>query len=340
MGIIELTATQSYILFALVFVVSVILARIVYYIFKHPVKFVIRKSKSKLDDAIVDTIEEPIVFLIVILALYFTWRHTVIPANVHDIVRQIIWVLIILDVAYFVYGIFDLIFAKLLTPLAKNSKSKLDDQLIPVFRKVIKIIILIIAFIVALDNFGIDVAALVAGLGIGGIAIALAAKETLSSVLGSFVVLGDKPFQIGDVVRVGDHEGKIKEVGLRSSRISTWEGTEVIVPNNKISEMVIENVSKRKGIRKSILIPMHVTTKYKSMVKTKKEINQFLTKYKDIDKEHYVVINDFPSRAIELRIIYWIKEANNYEDYMKVKDNINLKAIEIMQKNKIELLGK
>lgn len=339
MEFLELNATQSYLLFVLVFFVSILLARLIYYIFKHPVKFLIKKSKSKLDDIIVDTIEEPIVFLIVIFSLYLTWRYAVVPEYVYNIVKQILWILILLDIAYFIFKIFDIVFDKLLGPLAKASKSKLDDQLVPIFRKIIKIIILIFVIIIALDNFGVDVAALVAGLGIGGIAIAFAAKDTLSSILGSFVVLGDKPFQIGDIVKVGEVEGKIKEVGLRSTRIITWDSTEIIVPNSEISSLIIENISKRKGIRKDTRFPLYVGTKVGQIEKAEKEIEQALKNQKGIDKEYYVLLDDFPDRSMSLRVIFWVKVNKKYFDYVKTKNDVNMKIIKILEKNKIKLLG-
>jgi len=339
MEFLNLTSAQSYVIFALVFILSILIARVVYYIFKHPIKFFIRRSKSKLDDLIVDMIEEPIVFLVVILILYFTWRNLIVPANVYDIIRQILWVLIIFDIAYFVYKLFDFIFIRLLQPLAKDSKTKLDDQLLPAFRKITKIIVIVVAFIIALDNFGIDVAALVAGLGIGGLAIALAAKDTLSNMLGSFIVLGDRPFQVGDIVKVGEHESKIKEVGLRSSRIVTWDSTEIIIPNSKITELVVENVSRRKGIRREVFIPLHVDSPVARIEKSLQEITRELKKIKNIDNEFYVVLDSFPDRAIKIKITYWVKNRDSYAIYSDTKNKINLLVIRILQKNKIHQLG-
>src|SRR6185369_10292037 len=120
------------------------------------------------------------------------------------------------------------------------------DQLVPFLREAIKIIIGVFSFFFILGAvFHINIASLIAGLGIGGLAFALAAKETLENLLGSFTIFLDKPFVVGDVVKVGSAEGTIENIGFRSTRIRTLEKTLLTVPNKKMVDAELDNLTER-----------------------------------------------------------------------------------------------
>ncbi len=128
---------------------------------------------------------------------------------------------------------------------AKATESKLDDQLVPLVAKTSKVVLCVIGFVFVLQNLEVNVGSLIAGLGLGGLAFALAAKDTLANFFGSLMIFVDKPFQIGDWVVINDVEGKIEEVGFRTSRLRTASSSLVTVPNSLVTNAMIDNFGVR-----------------------------------------------------------------------------------------------
>ncbi len=136
--------------------------------------------------------------------------------------------------------------AELFARRASATESKIDDQVVPMVRRLVKVVIAAVAVLVVIENMGVDVAGLVAGLGIGGLAFALAAKDTLENVFGSVVIFLDRPFQVGDwVVIDGNTEGVVEEVGFRTTRVRTPQKSLLSVPNGKVAMARIDNYGLR-----------------------------------------------------------------------------------------------
>ena len=119
----------------------------------------------------------------------------------------------------------------------------MDDQLLPVVRKGLRATIWILGILVALNNAGYNVGALLAGLGIGGLALAMAAKDTVANIFGGVTIFTDKPFKINERIKLGGFDGTITEIGIRSTRLKTLEGRVVTIPNAKFTGGMVENVS-------------------------------------------------------------------------------------------------
>lgn len=132
---------------------------------------------------------------------------------------------------------------------ADTTSSRLDDQLVPLVRKSLKVSVSILGAIFLLQNFDVDVGSLLAGLGLGGLAFALAAKDTVANFFGSLVVFIDRPFQIGDWVTIGGSEGLIEEVGFRTTRIRTFYNSLITIPNATLTATPIDNYGARRWRR-------------------------------------------------------------------------------------------
>jgi MscS family membrane protein len=128
---------------------------------------------------------------------------------------------------------------------ASKTHTRLDDQLVPLVRKSLKVVLTVFGVIFVLQNLQVDVGSLLAGLGIGGLAFALAAKDTLANFFGSFMIFVDRPFQIGDWVKMAGVEGTVEEVGFRSTRVRTFYSSVITVPNSKVAGAVIDNLGER-----------------------------------------------------------------------------------------------
>lgn len=134
---------------------------------------------------------------------------------------------------------------EVLTALARKTENTLDDQLAPLVTKTMKVLVVVLGVLVALQNFGVNVASLLAGLGLGGLAFALAAQDTAANLFGSVTILLDNPFKVGDWIKVGDTEGTVEEIGFRSTRIRTFYNSLVSMPNSTIAKEKVDNMGAR-----------------------------------------------------------------------------------------------
>ena len=132
---------------------------------------------------------------------------------------------------------------------ADKTETTLDDQLVPLARKALKVMVVVVGTLTILQGFGFHVVSLLAGLGLGGLALALAAQDTAANVFGSITIFLDQPFQVGDFIRIGDTEGLVEEIGFRSTRIRTPYTSLVTLPNSFVAKEKIDNLGVRAAFR-------------------------------------------------------------------------------------------
>ncbi len=145
-----------------------------------------------------------------------------------------------------------------MSKLAERTESTLDDQLVPLVRKILKTFVVIVGAIFILDNLEFDITGLIAGISIGGLAFALAAQDTIKNFFGSLMIFVDRPFQVGDWITSGDVDGTVEEVGFRSTRIRTFRNSLMYIPNGVITNQTIDN----HGLRKYRRFFTHISLTY------------------------------------------------------------------------------
>ena len=181
---------------------TLVAAKLLYWIFGKIVKKITAKSKTRLDDIIVDMIEEPIVLIATIIGVWFAIGRLSFPDGILDWIDKVYWVIIALTITWLLARLIDAIIREYIVPLTQKTEGDLDDQIVPIIRKAIRAAIWILGIIIALNNAGYNVGALLAGLGIGGLALAMAAKDTVANIFGGITIFTDKPFTINDVQAV------------------------------------------------------------------------------------------------------------------------------------------
>ncbi|MEC8611115.1 MAG: mechanosensitive ion channel domain-containing protein [Bacteroidota bacterium] len=219
---------------------------------------------------------------------------------------------------------------------ADKTESKMDDQLIPFIIEVGKITVYVILFFVLLGKvFDIDVTALAAGLGIGGIAIAMASKESLENLLGSFTIFFDKPFVVGDLVTTGNITGIVEKVGFRSTRIQTFDKSIVTVPNKNMISAELDNLGLRKVRRARFYIGLTYDTTIDQMKQVVKEIETLINNHPRTDQEGRVKFQEFGASSLDIMVLYYVA-STKWDDFIDVKEDINFKIMEIVEKNNCE----
>ena len=216
---------------------------------------------------------------------------------------------------------------------ATLTESKSDDQMVPFLKELCKIITIILGvFIIMGVVFNMNVATIIAGLGIGGLAIALAAQDTLANLLGSFTIFADKPFVVGDLVNVAGYDGVIEKVGFRSTLLRTVDKTLVVIPNKKMIDSPLENLTLRNLRRVKFNVGVLYGTSSDVIRTISEQITEYIQTHKETTEDTLVTLDSFGESALNIQVLYFI-EIVDYNAYMKIKEEINYKVMEIVLKN-------
>ncbi len=324
---------QNFILFFAVLTAAIIAGKLLYRLCKTTIRALTQKTKTKLDDILVDMLEEPLVFAVFIFGLYIALGFLTVPSSWSNFINKGFKVLIIINIIWFIARFIDSMIEHYLIPVASKTETDIDDQIMPILRKVVGITIWSVGIIFLLSNLGVNITSLVAGLGIGGIAIAFAVKDLLAHMFGGITVLTDKPFKVGQRIRVDKYDGTVKEIGIRSTKIVTLDGTELVVPNGVIADSIVENVSREEARKIKMTVGVEYSTSVAKLQEAKKVISDIILKNKSTKDESIVTFNEFGPSSLDISIIYWIKDISQF---LQVKDEINIEIKKAFEKAKIE----
>jgi MscS family membrane protein len=242
--------------------------------------------------------------------------------------------------AYALYRLVDVI-EYYLTRIVQRSETKLDDMLVPVIRKSLRITIAIIAALLIAENImGADrIKSLLFSAGIGGIAVALAAKETIANFFGSITIFADRPFQIDEYVKIDGHFGPVEDVGFRSTRIRTLEGHLITVPNSIIANSIVENVGKRPFIRRTSNITITYDSGHQKAKKAVEIIKDILSGVPDVNGDEArpprVYFDKFNDASLNIYMSYWVRPPD-YWTYKEVNQRVNLEMMKRFEAERIE----
>lgn len=304
------------------------------------IKKLTSKTKNRFDDILVRIIEKPLIFALFIIGLYVAGFQINFSDSVYKVYYNTMEILIVLLIIWVVIRFLDAIIEHYLKPLVAQSESQLDDQLLPFAKNTVKIIIILIGAIFIIRDFGYDVTSLVAGLGIGGLAFALAAQPLLTNLFGGIAIISDKPFKIGDRIRIDDkYEGYVVEIGMRSTTIKSPRSTIIKIPNSLIAATALENLSRTKdhAIRTVFNIGITYDTPSQKINEAIDIIKDILEKHPDVisddpDFNYFVGFNEFKDSSLNIVVGY------SYPPNLasKVRTEINLAIKERFEKAGIE----
>lgn len=338
---------SSILLFGLLFkrVFSKLLNRLMFLLFK-------RIEPDTEPKVFIEMLLKPVEFLIILIVIYLSINQLDYPLNevifrrtslidnvptlyelkVVQVVDKLILLLFIISAFWILLRIIDFI-AHVFKYKALFSLSKSDDQMVPFIKELSKIITVIFAFFVILGTvFNLNIATIIAGLGIGGIAVALAAQDSLQNLLGSFTIFADKPFLVGDLVRIDKFEGTVEKVGFRSTVIRTLDKTLVIIPNKKMVDSPLENLSLRNLRRVKFKIGLRYDTSAEVIRKICEEVQKVVNDHPVTNEDTLVTFDSFGDSILNIQVLYFISIVD-YNDYMRIRQDLNYKIMAIVKVN-------
>tara|TARA_B100001093_G_C26776007_1_gene992401 strand:+ start:185 stop:1324 length:1140 start_codon:yes stop_codon:yes gene_type:complete len=255
------------------------------------------------------------------------------------IVFSALEVLLTISIALFAYYLVE-VPSSWLHSQTEKTESKFDDMLVPVVRKSLRVTVVLFALVsIAQSLSDKPVSALLAGLGLGGLAFALAAQDTIKNLFGSLVIFTDKPFGLGDRINYDGHDGVIEEVGLRSTRLRRLDGHQVTIPNGELANKSIHNIAKRPFIRRIFTIGVTYDTTPEKVSRAKEILEDVLKDHEGMDPKGEmlprVYFSDFSSSSLDFKCMYWYHPAA-YWDYMKFSEWVNLEILRRFNEEGIE----
>ena len=291
-----------------------------------------RQTKTYYDDRILSALKGPISFIFAIIGVRLFFALLFLET---DFISRIIDSMIVFNVFWAIYSL-TYALRGAVYHFTERFNPELASEMGNFILTMIRGVILALGLGVALQVWGINVAGLIAGLGIGGLALALAAKDTAANLFGSIALLLDKSMRIGEWIKIDNVEGVVEDIGLRTTKIRTFQKSLITLPNQLIANSPIENFSRR-GIRR---IKMKLGITYSSsseqIEKVILEIKTMLRNHEGIAQKESLMVNftAFNDSSLEL-FIYTFSKTSNWEKYLDIKEDINLQIMKIIEKNNL-----
>jgi MscS family membrane protein len=287
------------------------------------------RTRTLIDNIIVDAIDAPLSYFIAITGLFVASRWLILPTAVQDPLWSLYRIAAVSCLGWvFLRGANEL--TQLFARRARERPSQLDDSLIPLIGQVARMTIIVILLVLILRELGFDVSGIVTGLGVGGLAFALAAKDTLANWFGALMIFTDHPFDIGHWIKTSTLEGVVEEIGMRSTRVRTFAKTVVSVPNSALANDVVENLSRMPMRRVYFTLGVTYATTPAMMRESLARIEEILKKHPQVDQELIMVkFTDFGDSSLNI-LIYYFTTTTKWAEFLTIRGEINLAIMEAL----------
>lgn len=297
--------------FVLIVLVAILVMKLVSLLSRKAIKPLTKRTDTRLDDIVYNSLESPILFGIMLLGFWIALHRLSYPDKITDVIDKSYRILVVLNITW--------IFARLSGSLletywANRSETtrrgrKFSVKMMPVVRRTLLVVVWAVGIVTALSNVGVDITALLGTLGIGGIAFALAAQDTIKNIFGGFTILADRPFSIGDVVRIDSHEGTIIDVGVRTTKMRNSDKRIITFPNYKIADASVLNISAEPMRRVVMKLGLTYDTTPEKMRLAMDLLREMPSKVEFVSPKDVVVnFSEFADSALVITFIYFIEK--------------------------------
>ena len=279
----------------------------------------------------------PVPFLFATIGLRYGLNTLEFGASVDAIVADTFGVLFTVAVTFFIYSLVDVV-DHAITHFTGKTHTKMDDMIAPMVRKSLRVVIGVLALVqIAQILSDKPITAIITGLGVGGLAVALAAQETIKNFFGSLVIFADKPFELGERIKVGGHDGTIEDVGFRSTRLRTLDGHQVTIPNGELANLMIQNIGKRPFIKRVMNVTITYDTPPEKVEEALAILRAILDNHEGMEEEFppRVFFNEYNDCSLNILAIYWYHPPA-YWDFLAHAEKVNMELLKRYNDSGIE----
>jgi len=325
----------QYLLAFVVITAALVLRRVIIYMLKHYAE-PDRAGAMRIDERIVKATSQPLGFAVVVVGVLIAVKILGFPTRVDFFATNLAISVLYVTAAWLLFNLTDVL-TGYLQRIAQRTETRLDEQLVPIVRKALKVFVVIIAVLQVIDQMGGDVKGLLAGLGLGGLAFALAARDSIANIFGSIVILADRPFRVGDWIEAEGVEGTVEEIGFRSTRIRTFAKSLITVPNSVVANWAINNWSAMPLRRVKMTIGVSYEATPRQMEAAVEGIRDLLRNHPKVYRDFFLVyFTDFGESALEI-LLYYFTTTTVWAEYLAVRQEINLKVMHLLEELGLEI---
>ena len=313
-----------------IILLTYIARKIVGYLFENWLHRIAEKTSWKFDDKMIPAMRGPVGWMVFVIGMFLAltvlnlspeWNKTVILGFKAASMVVVFWgILRAVDV-----------FSETMMEVAEDREMGVHG-FIPLIQKAVRTFLFVIAVILVVQNLGYSVSSLLAGLGIGGLAVALAAQETLGNFFGSVSLVADRPFKVGDWIQVGNKvDGDVEEIGMRSTKVRTWSKSLMSIPNKVLANEMIENWSKMPKRRVKQYIGVTYSTPADSMHDLVEDIKQLLREDEGVQQD-FILVNftDFGDISLQI-LVYYFTSTTAWLAHMDIRQRVNIKIMKAVE---------
>jgi MscS family membrane protein len=281
-----------------------------------------KKTTTNLDDLLLDLLRGPVKVVSFVILLHIGLAVFAWPEWASKFISNGLKIVVACSITYVGIKIVDLLIGYWQQRAKASQEGLMDTQLFPIISKTLKIFVVIVAVLVTSQNLGMNVTGLLASLSIGGLAVGLAAQDTLSNLFGAVAIFADRPFRVGDRVQFDTIDGVVETIGLRSTRIRNLDGHLVTVPNRTVANASISNITKRPTIKTVMNIGLTYDTPSNRIERAMAIIREI---YRSNPKTSNLVVNfnKFDSSALNILVVHWWGDTD-WDAYLAGLQSMNL----------------
>ncbi|MEA2065426.1 MAG: mechanosensitive ion channel family protein [Patescibacteria group bacterium] len=322
---------QDFLIAIFAFFVFLIILKLFQTIILKKLKKLALKTKTDIDDTlieIVNTLKPPFYSF---LAFYFALQFLTLS----EIASKVLYIALLVWVIYQIMIAVQILINYIVRKKMGDEEDEATKSAAQMLSGVFKVILWVVGFLFILSNLGVNVSSLIAGMGIGGIAVALALQNILGDLFSSFSIYFDKPFKVGDFIVLGDKMGSVKKIGIKTTRIQTPQGEELVVSNSELTKSQIRNFGVMEKRRNLHHIGVSYSTSPEKLKNIPKMIKEIIEKQENAEYSR-VHFNSFGDYSLTFQIVYYIL-SGDYTVFMDTQQSINLKIIEKFNQEGIEI---
>jgi MscS family membrane protein len=279
------------------------------------------RTETKIDDLLLELLHGPVKVILFVVLLHIGLNIFDWSAGTRSYLSKGLILIVAASLTYVALKIIDMLLEVWRLRNAHEDR-KFNDQLFSVIRKSLNIFVIIVATLVTASNLGINITAVITSLSIGGLAVGLAAQDTLANLFGAIAVFADKPFQVGDYIKLDVAEGTVESVGLRSTRIRSPEGALVAVPNKTMGNAAITNLTRRQNIKTSMNLSLARALPEEKLQRALQILDEIYRKH-PMTQDVWISFNQFAAGNINILIVHWWK-GTDYQKYLAGMQEMNL----------------
>ena len=299
------------------------------------VRRIFRREHLQIDTKLEIGFVRPIRIAIMAWVWWIAMRPLGLPSDLLSWMKTIVTTLSAAAAVWAVYRLVDIL-GTYVAALALKSANKYDDMVVPLIVRTLKVFVVAVGFIFVLDMSGGDTTKLLAGLGIGGLAFAFAAKDTIGNLLGSLTLLFDRPFQIGDWIQIGDVDGSVESVGMRSTRVRTFYNSMVTIPNSELTNSTIDNYGARRYRRFKTNVSITYDTPPEKIDAFCEGMRELIRKHPYTRKDYFhVYLNSFGDSSLNI-LLYCFHECPDWSTELRERHRLMVDIIRLASRLGVE----